>query len=875
MDSRFIFLTFKIYLQLIGHNSVQMVRFIILCIGFFALHTPNALFGQHAKFGFQQLLDKSPLSISTFCVPNDSITKALLDKDGIKIKYHSGNYLFISAPANWIHEKTKSNELENFYFEYAPPMALADTTRVMHFVNQVHQGSNGLSSPYLGENIIIGYVDQGIDWNHPDFKEENGETRVLRYWDQTTNAGGTIPQPYNYGIVWDNNAINNGSCTSLETSTAHGSTVAGMGSGNGMANGTNTGIAPKSKIIVVESNFDLPNWTLTIADACDYIFKVADSLGMPAVINLSLGTYLGSHDGNDPAAEYMEDLVTEKAGRIIVCAAGNSGAKGKYHVTGNVDSDTSFVWLLNNPSSSAAFGANKVFFDLWSDGSDATYNFALGADLPAPTYGLRGKTIFRPAQSNLNTLIYDTIYSTLGYRIATLEIYTELENGNYHLQVLFSSIDSTSYLFRFMTTGSGKYDLWSGAWLGLNDLVTTLPTVSVLPEIMHYHQPDLSQSVVSSWNCSEKIISVGNFRNRLGHIDNNGNQYYPSSDMTNPGKLSPNSSKGPNRHGVIKPDISAAGDVSLSAGPLNYLNNPINNAAIDSGGWHVRNGGTSMASPVISGIAALFLEKCSKANYAYFKTQLLTTAFSDGYTSSVPNNSYGFGKANALNLILQNEFNTSIIGNGAFCAEPIPLTAISASPIMSVNWSNGFVGTTNYVPTVGEYSATVYNTNGCSSITDTFTVFQTNPLPMLPIIQTGNTLATLSFTTYQWTLNGQDIPGATSSTLEIFPPYGTYTCYSFSDVGCISVTAPFTVTAGMDLQKVNEIMVSPNPTNDQFSILSDHQIEKIQLFSVLGQEILPEIIGKNSYSISSLPQGVYHLIVYINKEKFHTKIIRM
>jgi hypothetical protein len=154
-------------------------------------------------------------------------------------------------------------------------------------------------------------------------------------------------------------------------------------------------------------------------------------------------------------------------------------------------------------------------------------------------------------------------------------------------------------------------------------------------------------------------------------------------------------------------------------------------------------------------------------------------------------------------------------------------------------------------------------------------VFQTNPLPMLPIIQTGNTLATLSFTTYQWTLNGQDIPGATSSTLEIFPPYGTYTCYSYSDEGCISVTAPFTVTAGIDLRKVNEIIVSPNPTNDQFSILSDHQIEKIQLFSVLGQEILPEIIGINSYSISTLPQGIYHLIVYIEKEKFHTKIIRM
>jgi hypothetical protein len=81
-----------------------------------------------------------------------------------------------------------------------------------------------------------------------------------------------------------------------------------MAVGNGRANNTNKGVAPDADIIVVETDFGLPNWTLTIADACDYIFKVADSLGKPAVVNLSLGTYLGSHDGKDPAAEYIDQL---------------------------------------------------------------------------------------------------------------------------------------------------------------------------------------------------------------------------------------------------------------------------------------------------------------------------------------------------------------------------------------------------------------------------------------------------------------------------------------------------------------------------------------------------------------------------------------
>jgi hypothetical protein len=137
-------------------------------------------------------------------------------------------------------------------------------------------------------------------------------------------------------------------------------------------------------LIIVETDFNLPNWTLTIADACDYIFKVADSLGRPAVINLSLGSYLGSHDGNDPASEYIEKLVTDKKGRIIVSAAGNSGAWGKYHVHGDIDADTSFVWMLPNPANQIK--SNAMYMDLWADSSVANWRYALGANLSSGSF---------------------------------------------------------------------------------------------------------------------------------------------------------------------------------------------------------------------------------------------------------------------------------------------------------------------------------------------------------------------------------------------------------------------------------------------------------------------------------------------------------
>src|SRR5690606_31860979 len=167
--------------------------------------------------------------------------------------------------------------------------------------------------------------------------------------------------------------------TTSQSDLGHGTTVVGIAAGNGLANGTNKGMAPDAEIIFVETNFDLPNWTLTVADACDYVFRVADSLNKPAVINLSVGSYLGSHDGTDPAGELMEQLVTEKNGRIIVGAAGNSGNEPAYHAQQIMTvTDTNFIWFENNPT--GTLGNNTVFFDLWTTVSEAQFRYSFGAN---------------------------------------------------------------------------------------------------------------------------------------------------------------------------------------------------------------------------------------------------------------------------------------------------------------------------------------------------------------------------------------------------------------------------------------------------------------------------------------------------------------
>ncbi|MEY4603424.1 MAG: hypothetical protein RIT43_716 [Bacteroidota bacterium] len=846
-------------------SSFWLLFFVIFC-------SNHELYAQAHRLGFEKFLEEQPNQITTFCVPNDPETKILLEREHVSQKYASKNWIFISCTPTWIHEKTLTGELKRYYFEFAPPMTLADSAVVRHHAREVHDGTNGLSSSYTGKGVIVGIVDQGLDWSHPDFKLPNGKTRVLRYWDHSTNLGGFVPPPYYYGIVWDSAAINAGTCTSTENSTGHGTTVAGMATGNGLANGTNKGLAPDADLIVVETNFNLQNWTLSIADACDYIFKVADSLGKPAVVNLSLGTYLGSHDGNDPASEYIEELLTSKNGRVVVCAAGNSGQWGKYHVHGDIDADTSFVWMLSNPTSQ--LGANTIYMDLWADSSQATWEYALGANKSFGDFTERSVTDFRAANTAIDDVIYDTLWNN-GNRIATVEIYPEYIDHNLHIQFFFSNIDTTFYYYSLKVTGSGSFDAWTGStYLQLNDMVSILPSYTQYPPIFNYLMPDTLQTIVSSWNCSEKVISVGNVKNRVSYIDKNGNFYNGFTDLVPSGKLSLNSSKGPNRHNIIKPDVTATGDLSFAAAPMWMVNNASYNNVLDNGGYHLRNGGTSMASPVVAGIAALYLEKCGKASYSTFKNDLINTAFTDQFTGTVPNNAYGFGKPHALNLLLSNEFEATVSGESGMCASPIPLTANSADILTTAYWSNDSIGTSSFISSPGDYWATVYNQKGCSAITDTFTVIQLEGQPILPITQIGNTLVTSSFSNYQWTLNGVDIPGATSSTLVITPPYGTYTCYSVSPEGCISETDPYTPL--MEIEETNRFIgLHPNPAQTIIQMHIPESAHEILFYDASGKRITLERLDAKTWGISPLERGVYFIEIFVSGEIWHSKFIKM
>jgi hypothetical protein len=394
---------------------------------------------------------------------------------------------------------------------------------------------------------------------------------------------------------------------------------------------------------------------------------------------------------------------------------------------------------------------------LWGDTATSNYHFAYGADHPGPNYGFVGRTNFRLALSDTNgVVVYDTIYNAQGQRIACIETWREIVGQNFHMQAVFRTIDSLNYLYRFETTGTGSYDIWGGSWQRCSDFATSIPSVNEMPNIIHYVMPDSLQSIVSSWNCSPKVISVGNIVNRKSFTDKSNNVQTFSGT---PGNLAASSSKGPSRLGEVKPDVAASGDISFGSGPMWFLSNPANNTSIEVGGFHVKNGGTSMASPVVAGSAALYLQKCNLLSYEDFKIDLILSSTSDAQSGITPNYGFGYGKLNSHDLMLIRHEPVNVLGpNGICLGDNVTLTYQSSMIPSSIIWSNGSQSNSISTSISGGYSVLLHDENGCRSRSDIKNLqsFQ------LPFVDAGpnnivcpNSLLTLSGTgtanSYQWT----------------------------------------------------------------------------------------------------------------------------
>lgn len=564
-----------------------------------------------------------------------------VETHGGHFKFSSGDIASVTMPVSSLKYLMTDEKITRMEQGSKKLEVLNDSMLVNNNVVNVHNGMAPLPQGYDGSGVVMGFIDSGIDYTHPDFRDSLGNTRVKFVWDHLLPNASNTPIPYNYGQEFTDADIDaelqGGAVTGHVDAIAHGTHVAGIGTSNGRAINNFKGVAPMSDIIAVAINFSLQDdqFLSTIADAVSYIYDKADQLGKPCVINISAGTYFGSHDAQDLSTQLIESLVTAQNGRSLVCAAGNIGGY-PFHVQSNsVAGDTTFTWNGGD------------YMELWADTANfCQVQFSIGADKVTPYYEFRGELTYSTMAQHLNVLRYDTLYNTLGNRLGIILSYGERVGTSYILQ--FQIAEDSAFNWRFSTTGNGRYDAYSWAWIPQN----LIPTDSVFPAIAKYVLPDVNQTICSGFQCSDKTITVGQYVNRNNYVDVNGNtQTFP----TIVGALANSSSWGPTRDGRTKPDITATGEVTLSALKLSsaawfIANQPFK---VAQGGMHIRDGGTSSASPVVAGIAALYLQKNPNASWLDIKNHIVNCAKHDTFTgTNLPDNSWGNGKADAFATVV-------------------------------------------------------------------------------------------------------------------------------------------------------------------------------------------------------------------------------
>lgn len=755
-------------------------------------------------------------SVDLFLGGNAPDVSRAVARLGGRVKMAVPGWVQTSIPVGRVKALDDETAVNSVVFSLSPGRTMNDSMRVKAHVNEAHAGLSPLPGPYQGEGVLLGIIDTGLDFTHPDFKDSLGNTRVLRYWDQTFAYDPWLtPIGFTYGQAWDSTAINGGECPAVDPpgQYGHGTTVAGTAAAHDKHEGTFSGVAPKADLIVVANDLGHPNWPSSVVDAVRYIVEQAAAMGRPVAINLSLGDYYGSHDGLDPAALMIDQLLTAAPGRVLVCAAGNSGNLAPYHLRAEVTADTAFTWFAYNPNSVLNLGA--VYFELWADTAEfSQVQYSIGADRYTGGHAFRGQIPFRNIQGTVGQIVMDTLWSTDGHKLGRVFTQAQLRDGQYHMEVYIPQPDSTDQLYyRFMYKGSGSFDVWSTDVFGTSKMITEIPDSAAFPGIAHYIAPGLDQSIVDSWACSPHVLTVGNFKNQQQYVDLDG---IPRDLGGIPGSISASSSRGPTRTGVLKPDVAAPGDATFSAGPLDVLqlflvHGP--DKLIDS--LHMRGGGTSIASPVVAGTAALLLEKCPRATAAMVRDAINNTAYADTFTGALPNMRFGHGKVHAFAALASTNLYVPLSGHSTVCAGDSIM--VSGPDFMYRYWWNNGVQQRDTWTTGDTLQLVVESPQGCIGRSDTLIVAKL-PLPVATIAVDGLHLQSSTASAYQWYHDGVPIGGADEQDWEA-EENGAYFVRVTDSLGCSANSDTVLIaTVGISANGFAGPRAWPVPTGDRLHL---------------------------------------------------------
>lgn len=291
-----------------------------------------------------------------------------------KINYQNNNSVFASLTKKEIEQLALSNSIEHITQEKTYHTLLQDSVPLINATVSWNLQMNGIN--LTGEDQTICIIDTGVNYSHPDLGGCFGEN----------NVSSTCKIIGGWNTYWNNNTI-------LDDY-GHGTHVAGIAA----ANGTVTGVAPFSKIVMIKANIPTSNSFngADIIEGIDWCVNNAETFNI-SVISMSLGgdTYYTGYCDNSPGEHSDRDAINRATAKNIsvVVASGNEYNKTSISspaciqnatpVTSSDGADTnisSFANIWNNTLLKILAAPGENIYSTYEEG----YAYANGTSMSTP-----------------------------------------------------------------------------------------------------------------------------------------------------------------------------------------------------------------------------------------------------------------------------------------------------------------------------------------------------------------------------------------------------------------------------------------------------------------------------------------------------------
>ncbi len=496
-----------------------------------------------------------------------------------------------------------------------------------------------------GKNVVVGIIDTGLDVTHPDFRDANGKSRVAWMLQAGRKPAGLHPELEEaFGCTDPKQAtcaIFSGADLDAMMSGAlalgvprdlegHGTHVASIAAGNGGPMSGNTpvyvGIAPEATLVIASPSTAGGFQDTDLLNAARFVFDRGEALGLPTVVNLSVGGDFGPHDGTSLIEKGLAALVgDDKPGRAIVTAAGNSGAlygreeRGPFGIHTEVrvtegaevrvpiatpasKSGKGFVWITFRPGDEVSVGLEGPGHESW-----------IGLVDPGDEVGYAGEN--ETTAAVINRLVNGKTPMTAETNSAVVAFSGAWDEGAFTIRL----------------SGHGDAQLW----------VTGQGDVSSSKSSGLLFEKAVRQGTIAIPASHPNLIAVGCTLNRVGwdpltteaiELASVGGEINPLPDG-----LCYFSAAGPTPFGVAKPEISAPGGfvaaaMSSDADPRKSPGGLFDGPGCPQGEpcyvvdeTHAITAGSSMSAPHVAGAIALLFELDRKQNGAVSLTQARVT----------------------------------------------------------------------------------------------------------------------------------------------------------------------------------------------------------------------------------------------------------